>query len=35
MVVLLARLAHHILLWSKRWLSQVPTTRRRLGSSPK
>jgi hypothetical protein len=30
MVVLLARLAHHILLWSKRWLSQVPTTRRRL-----
>ena len=30
MVVLLARLAHHILLWSKSWLSQVPTTRRRL-----
>jgi Transposase DDE domain group 1 len=30
MVLLLARLAHHILLWSKRWLSRVPTTRRRL-----
>ncbi len=30
MVVLLARLAHHILLWSQRWLSQGPTTRRRL-----
>jgi hypothetical protein len=30
MVVLLAPLAHHILLWSKSWLSQVPTTRRRL-----
>jgi hypothetical protein len=30
MVVLLARLAHHILLWSKRWLSRVPTTRWRL-----
>ena len=29
-VLLLARLAHHILLWSKRWLSRVPTTRRRL-----
>jgi hypothetical protein len=30
MVVLLARLAHHLLLWSKRWLSRVPTTRWRL-----
>ena len=30
MVLLLARLAHHILLWSKGWLSRVPTTRRRL-----
>ena len=30
MVMLLARLAHHILLWSKRWLSRVPTTRWRL-----
>jgi Transposase DDE domain group 1 len=30
MVLLLARLAHHILLWSKRWLSRVPTTRWRL-----
>jgi Transposase DDE domain group 1 len=30
MVLLLARLAHHLLLWSKRWLSRVPTTRRRL-----
>jgi DDE family transposase len=30
MVLLLARLAHHLLLWSKRWLSQVPTTRWRL-----
>jgi hypothetical protein len=29
-VLLLARLAHHILLWSKGWLSRVPTTRRRL-----
>lgn len=29
MVVLLARLAHHLLLWSKRWLSRVPTTRGR------
>jgi DDE family transposase len=28
--MLLARLAHHILLWSKRWLSRVPTTRWRL-----
>src|SRR4029453_15544458 len=30
MVVLLARLAHHLLLWSKRWLSRVPATRWRL-----
>lgn len=30
MLLLLARLAHHILLWSKRWLSQVPATRWRL-----
>jgi hypothetical protein len=30
MVLLLARLAHHLLLWGKQWLSQVPTTRRRL-----
>jgi Transposase DDE domain group 1 len=30
MVLLLARLAHHLLLWSKRWLSQVPATRWRL-----
>src|SRR5438132_14337450 len=30
MVLLLARLAHHLLLWGKRWLSRVPTTRRRL-----
>ena len=29
-VLLLARLAHHILLWSKHWLSRVPTTRGRL-----
>jgi Transposase DDE domain group 1 len=29
-VLLLARLAHHILLWSKRWLSRVPATRWRL-----
>jgi Transposase DDE domain group 1 len=29
-VLLLARLAHHLLLWGKQWLSQVPTTRRRL-----
>jgi Transposase DDE domain group 1 len=29
-VLFLARLAHHILLWSKRWLSRVPTTRWRL-----
>ena len=30
MVLLLARLAHHLLLWSKHWLSRVPTTRGRL-----
>ena len=30
MLLLLARLAHHILLWSKRWLSQVLATRWRL-----
>jgi hypothetical protein len=30
LVLLLARLAHHILLWSKRWLSRGPTTRWRL-----
>lgn len=30
MVLLLARLAHHLLLWGKQGLSQVPTTRRRL-----
>src|SRR5215475_6209905 len=29
-VLFLARVAHHILLWSKRWLSRVPTTRWRL-----
>ena len=29
-VLLLARLAHHLLLWSKGWLSRVPTTRWRL-----
>jgi hypothetical protein len=29
-VLLLARLAHHRLLWSKRWLSRVPSTRWRL-----
>lgn len=30
MLLLVARLAHHILLGSKRWLSQVPATRWRL-----
>jgi hypothetical protein len=30
MVLLLARLAHHLLLWGKRWLSRVPATRWRL-----
>jgi len=30
MVLLFARLAHHMLLWSKRWLSRVPTTRWRV-----
>ena len=29
-VRLLARLAHHLLLWGKQWLSRVPATRRRL-----
>jgi hypothetical protein len=33
MVLLLARVAHHLLLWSKRWLSRVPTTRGRLEGS--
>jgi Transposase DDE domain group 1 len=30
MVLLVARLAHHLLLWGKQWLSRVPSTRRRL-----
>jgi hypothetical protein len=30
MVLLLARLAHHLFLWGKRWLSRVPGTRWRL-----
>jgi hypothetical protein len=30
MVSLLARLAHHLLVWSKRWLSREPRTRWRL-----
>jgi hypothetical protein len=30
MVLLLARLAHHLLLWGKQWLSRVPATHRRL-----
>src|SRR5206468_12683463 len=30
MVLLLARLAHHLLLRGKQWLSRVPATRRRL-----
>jgi hypothetical protein len=30
MVLLLARLAHHLLLWGKQWLSRVPATRRRF-----
>jgi Transposase DDE domain group 1 len=30
MVLLLARLAHHLLLWGKQWLNRVPSTRRRL-----
>lgn len=30
MVLLLARLAHHLLAWAKRWLSREPITRRRL-----
>jgi hypothetical protein len=30
MVLLVARLAHHLLLWGKRWRSRVPGPRRRL-----
>jgi hypothetical protein len=30
MVLLLARLAHHLLLWGKQWLCRVPAIRRRL-----
>ncbi len=30
MVLLLARLAHHLLVWSKRWLSREPSTRWRF-----
>jgi hypothetical protein len=30
MVLLLARLAHHLLVWGKQWLSRVPSTRQRL-----
>jgi hypothetical protein len=30
MVLLLARLAHHLLVWGKQWLTRVPATRRRL-----
>jgi len=30
MVLLLARLAHHLLLWGKQWLRRVPSTRWRL-----
>ena len=30
MVLLLAHLAHHLLVWAKLWLSRAPTTRRRL-----
>jgi hypothetical protein len=30
MVSLLARLAHHLRVWSKRWLSREPNTRWRL-----
>lgn len=29
-LLLLARLAHHLLVWGKQWLSRVPATRRRL-----
>ena len=32
MGLLLAHLAHHLLLWGKQWLSRVPATRRRLQS---
>ena len=30
MVLLVARLAHHLLLWGQQWLSRVPATRQRL-----
>jgi Transposase DDE domain group 1 len=30
LVLLLARLAHHLLIWSKQWLSHFPQTQRRL-----
>ena len=30
MVLLVARLAHHLLVWGKQWLRRVPATRRRL-----
>ena len=30
MVLLVARLAHHLLLWGQQWLSRVPATRWRL-----
>jgi hypothetical protein len=30
LVLLLARLAHHLLVWSKQWLSRLPQLRRRL-----
>ena len=30
MGLLLARLAHHLLLWGQQWLSRIPSTRRRL-----
>lgn len=30
LVLLLTRLAHHLLLWSKQWLSRLPQLRRRL-----
>src|SRR4029450_8125920 len=33
MVLRLARLAHHVLLWGKQWLSRVPSTRRRCQGS--
>jgi hypothetical protein len=31
LVLLLARLAHHLLVWSKQWLSRLPQLRQRLG----